>query len=164
MSSECVRWIMASQITHWYVHSSHLIQAVYLMSAQCCPDINPAANTNECVYSFFMCIKLTSFLMYTKIPRRNRYCSGKRNQSSVWPRKCIVMYYSGVTCHGVIADDLIYQWKQEVPGCANIFSYTLGREYRVMRNRYSRLLFTSEDRLCAKLHVQKQSTNMTSQC
>ena len=28
-------------------------------------------------------------------------------------------------------------------------SYTLGREYRVMRNRYSRLLFTSEDRLCA---------------
>ena len=26
------------------------------------------------------------------------------------------------------------------------FSYTLGREYRVMRLRYSRLLFTSEDR------------------
>ena len=43
-------------------------------------------------------------------------------------------------------------------------SYTLGREYRVMRNRYSRLLFTSEDRLCANLHVQEQSTNMTSQC
>ena len=33
-------------------------------------------------------------------------------------------------------------------------SYTLGREYPVMRNRYSRLLFTSEDRLCANLHVQ----------
>ena len=31
----------------------------------------------------------------------------------------------------------------------NYTSYTLGREYRVMRNRYSRLLFTSEDRLCA---------------
>ena len=44
------------------------------------------------------------------------------------------------------------------------FSYTLGREYRVMRNRYSRLLFTSEDRLCANLRVQEQSTNMTSQC
>ena len=43
-------------------------------------------------------------------------------------------------------------------------SYTLGREYRVMRNRYSRLLFTSEDRICANLHVQEQSTNMTSQC
>ena len=45
-----------------------------------------------------------------------------------------------------------------------VFSYTLGREYRVMRNRYSRLLFTSEDRLCANLRVQEQSTNMTSQC
>ena len=43
-------------------------------------------------------------------------------------------------------------------------SYTLGREYRVMRNRYSRLLFTSEDHLCANLRVQEQSTNMTSQC
>ena len=47
---------------------------------------------------------------------------------------------------------------------SNRFSYTLGREYRVMRNRYSRLLFTSEDRLCANLRVQEQSTNMTSQC
>ena len=43
-------------------------------------------------------------------------------------------------------------------------SYTLSREYRVVRNRYSRLLFTSEDRLCANLRVQEQSTNMTSQC
>ena len=33
------------------------------------------------------------------------------------------------------------------------FSYTLSREYRVVRNRYSRLLFTSEDRLCANLRV-----------
>ena len=41
-------------------------------------------------------------------------------------------------------------------------SYTLSREYRVVRNRYSRLLFTSEDRLCANLRVQEQSTNMTS--
>ena len=43
-------------------------------------------------------------------------------------------------------------------------SYTLSREYRVVRYRYSRLLFTSEDRLCANLRVQEQSTNMTSQC
>ena len=44
------------------------------------------------------------------------------------------------------------------------FSYTLSREYRVARNRYSRLLFTGEDRFCANLHVQQQLTNMTSQC
>ena len=43
-------------------------------------------------------------------------------------------------------------------------SYTLSREYRMVRYRYSRLLFTSEDRLCANLRVQEQSTNMTSQC
>ena len=43
------------------------------------------------------------------------------------------------------------------------FSYTLSREYRVAGYRYSRLLFTSEDRLCANLRVQWQSTNMTSQ-
>ena len=43
------------------------------------------------------------------------------------------------------------------------YSYTLSREYRVMRYRYSRLLFTSEDRICANLRVQEQSTNMTSQ-
>ena len=44
------------------------------------------------------------------------------------------------------------------------FSYTLSRDYWVVRNRYSRLLFTSEDRLCANLRVQEQSTDMTSQC
>ena len=38
----------------------------------------------------------------------------------------------------------------------------LSREYRVVRNRYSRLFFASEDRLCAHLRVQEQSTNMTS--
>ena len=43
-------------------------------------------------------------------------------------------------------------------------SYTLGTENRVVRNRYSRLLFPSEDRPCANLRVQEQSTNMTSQC
>ena len=44
------------------------------------------------------------------------------------------------------------------------YSYMLRREYRVVRSRYSRLLFTSEDRLCANSRVQEQSTNMTSQC
>ena len=44
------------------------------------------------------------------------------------------------------------------------FTYTLSREYRLVRNRYSRLLFTSEDRLCANLRVHEQSRNMTSQC
>ena len=45
-----------------------------------------------------------------------------------------------------------------------LIPYVLSREYRVARNRYSRLLFTCEDRFCAQLCVQKQSTNMTSQC
>ena len=39
----------------------------------------------------------------------------------------------------------------------------LTHQYRVVINRYSRLLFTSEDRLCTNLRVQEQSTNMTSQ-
>ena len=43
-------------------------------------------------------------------------------------------------------------------------SCTLSREYRVVRGRYSQLLFTSEDRLCAISRVKEQSTNMTSQC
>ena len=43
-------------------------------------------------------------------------------------------------------------------------SYRLSHGYQVTRNRYSRLLCPSEDRLCAKLRVQEQSTNMTSQC
>ena len=34
----------------------------------------------------------------------------------------------------------------------------------MVRNRYSRLLLTSEDRLCVILCVQEQSTNMTSKC
>ena len=41
------------------------------------------------------------------------------------------------------------------------YSYMLSR---VVRNRYSRLLFTSEDHLCASLRVQEQSMNMMSQC
>ena len=44
------------------------------------------------------------------------------------------------------------------------FSYTLSHEYLLVKKRYSRLLFTSEDRRCANLRVQEQSTNMTSQC
>ena len=70
---------------------------------------------------------------------------------------------------GVLAPNLIpYHWHAALLYCYvpywRVISYTLGREYRVVRNRYSRLLFTSEDRLCANLHVQEQSTNMTSQC
>ena len=42
-------------------------------------------------------------------------------------------------------------------------SYRLSREYRMVRNRYSRLLFTSEDRLCANVREQEQSMNITSQ-
>ena len=39
-------------------------------------------------------------------------------------------------------------------------SYTLSREYRVVRNRYSRLLFTDEDRLCANLREQEYDVTM----
>ena len=42
-----------------------------------------------------------------------------------------------------------FEWRSWV-------SYTLSREYRVARCRYSRLLFTSEDRFCANLRVQWQ--------
>ena len=48
--------------------------------------------------------------------------------------------------------------------CWTVPSYMLNHEYRVARNRYSQLLFTSEDCFCANLHVQQQSANMTSQC
>ena len=43
-------------------------------------------------------------------------------------------------------------------------SCTLSREYWMARNRYSQLLFTGEDHLCANLRAQEQMTNMTSQC
>ena len=39
----------------------------------------------------------------------------------------------------------------------------LRREYVVVEYRYSRLLFTSVDQLCANLRVQEQPTNMMSQ-
>ena len=73
-----------------------------------------------------------------------------------------IRYDAGITEHRVYHMEYVY-------GCVVLWflmdiSYTLGREYRVMRNRYSRLLFTSEDRICANLRVQEQSTNMTSQC
>ena len=69
------------------------------------------------------------------------------------------------------SDDLTSEELKKKPSRASVaiilrilFSYTLSREYRVVRNRYSQLIFTSEDRLCANLRVQEQSTNMTSQC
>ena len=46
----------------------------------------------------------------------------------------------------------------------NIFSYMLSREYWVVRNQYSRLSFTREDRLCANLYMQEQYTIMMPQC
>ena len=45
----------------------------------------------------------------------------------------------------------------------NPISYTLSRQYRMVINQYSLLLFTSADSLNAKLRVQEHSTNMTSQ-
>ena len=45
-----------------------------------------------------------------------------------------------------------------------LYSYTLSREYRVMRNQHSWLYFTNEDRRYANLRVREQSTNMMSQC
>ena len=57
------------------------------------------------------------------------------------PYCCSILVNPGVFLSRVTFDDLI-------------FSYTLSREYRVMRNRYSPLLFTSEDRLCTNLRVQ----------
>ena len=42
-----------------------------------------------------------------------------------------------------------------------LFSYTLSREYRVVRNRNSRLLYANEDRLCANLRVHEQWLNAT---
>ena len=42
-------------------------------------------------------------------------------------------------------------------------SYALSREYRVVRNRYSRMLFISVDRIRTNL-AQKQSKDMASQC
>ena len=56
----------------------------------------------------------------------------------------------------------IYNWMRLTAACRH--SYAQSREYWVVSNRYSRLLFTSEDRHCANWHVHEQSTNMTSQC
>ena len=49
-------------------------------------------------------------------------------------------------------------------GKYSCISYMLSCEYQVVRNRYSRLLFTSEDRFCANLCMPEHSTNMMSQC
>ena len=60
------------------------------------------------------------------------------------------------------------EWKMtrmiSMASCKTAVSYTLSREYRVVRYWYSWLLFTNEDLLCANLRVQEQSTNMMSQC
>ena len=46
----------------------------------------------------------------------------------------------------------------------NVFTYTPNREYRVVGNRYSRLLITSGDPLWDNLRVQEHSMHMASQC
>ena len=45
-----------------------------------------------------------------------------------------------------------------------MFSYPLSHEYWMAGNRYSWLLFTSEDHICTNLCMQKQLMNMTSEC
>ena len=45
--------------------------------------------------------------------------------------------------HGLEEYEQVSAWSM------TMFSYTLSCEYRVVRYRYSRLLFTSEDRICA---------------
>ena len=73
------------------------------------------------------------------------------------------VYYVHSVCSSSLRDINIdqlskkYEWR-------TWYSYTLSRGYRVARNRYSRLLFASEDRICANLRLQEQSTNMTSKC
>ena len=59
---------------------------------------------------------------------------------------------------GEISEDFVCENRRYL---LSIFSYALSREYRVAGFRYSRLVFTSEDRLCANLNVQWQSMNMT---
>ena len=52
---------------------------------------------------------------------------------------------------------MIFQPMREDMAQGKVFSSTLSREYRVVTNRYSRLLFTGGDRLCANLRVQEPS-------
>ena len=57
-----------------------------------------------------------------------------------------------------------YKWGYEETRVDKIlYSWMLSRGYQVVRNWYSLLLFTSEDRFCANLSAQEQLTNMTSQ-
>ena len=58
-------------------------------------------------------------------------------------------WYDG--CKGKVGiKELIWSTPQHHKPHLSCISYTPGREYRVAGNRYSRLLFTSEDRLCAE--------------
>ena len=70
----------------------------------------------------------------------------KREAGFPWPRRALI----GSNQVWRVNDSPYYRELQ------TIISYMLSREYRVARYRYSRLLFTSEDRLCAKLRVQWQ--------
>ena len=44
------------------------------------------------------------------------------------------------------------------------YSHIISRERRVVKNRYSWLLFTNYDRFCDNLRVQEQSANVMPQC
>ena len=70
---------------------------------------------------------------------------------SFWPIHHFILLPSFMT----ISPSLLY---------LSILSNTLCREYWVVRNIYSPLLFTSCDRICANLCGKEQSTNMALQC
>ena len=73
----------------------------------------------------------------------------------------IISYFNKINNLGCFCGTMIMQgWYHSINFIIIDFSYTLSREYRVARNRYSRLLFTSEDHFCPNLRVQEQSTNM----
>ena len=95
--------------------------------------------------------------------------SGNRTIAPV-PAKQPWWIWINTSCEFIMNDCVTTTKQSTTKPCAYFLgytlcvSYTLRREYRVARSRYSRLLFTNEDRLCANSRVQEQSTNMTSQC
>ena len=106
------------------------------------------------------CIKMHSRLQFTYSPVYDKF-DGVVSK--------LDMYISVHRCVYALRHDKGQEFAEDnangyfIHNTKNRFSCTLSREYWVVRNRYSRLLFTSEDRLCANLRVQEQSTNMTSE-
>ena len=91
------------------------------------------------------------FLVFSKIFRNIRRHLIRLTMSLLVERHCIIVNVLKHN-HGV---RVIREIESNSIPIISI-SYTLSREYRVARYRYSRLLFTSEDRLCANLRVQWQ--------